>query len=398
VKQSNSVNGVIMLVNEFPPLPVGGAEHQAERLSAWLAQRGWSVRVITRHAPGLPTQEARAGFEITRPFTGGSGKIRTLTFVLGTLFSLWKLRKSYCILHAHLAFGPAFAAVIIGRLLNKRAIVKLGNSGDFGDIQVSQSSWRGRLRLFAFRRWANTIITLDEAMHAEALAAGFDAGRLLRINNGIDAQAFAPALSRAEAHTQLGLQDKVVVLHVGRLAEQKALPTLLEALALALETAPDLHLILVGDGPKLSALEAQAQTLGLDGQITFAGQQANVRPYLAAADLFALPSTAEGISNALLEAMAAGLACLAAPVGGNPEVLDQGRCGLLLPMRDASAWGTALANLGNDSERRQSLGLAARQRILDQYDFSVVGKYYEDLYTHLLAGQQTKPVKTRRPV
>lgn len=373
-----------MLVNEFPPLPIGGAEQQAERLSAYLAQRGWPVWVITRRKAGLAGSEARSGYTVLRPRPFGPGKLRSLTFVLGALGLLWKLRRQYRILHAHLAFGPAFAAVIAGRLLGKRVLVKLGNSGEFGDIHVSQATLRGRLRLAVFRRWADGIIVLDEVMAAEARAAGFDPQRLYPMNNGIEARSFAPLRPRPQAQADLGLANKVVVLSVGRLAAQKSLPTLLKAFSQALPACPALHLLLVGDGPERPALTNQVHALGLDQHVTFAGQQRNVRPYFEAADLFVLPSAAEGISNALLEGMSAGLACLASPVGGSPEVLDQGRCGLLLPVGDARAWGRALAELGRDPERRQRLGKAAQQRILSQYDFGVVGAQYEALYARLL--------------
>jgi glycosyltransferase involved in cell wall biosynthesis len=133
------MSGVVMLVNEFPPLPVGGAERQAERLAAHLAQRPVNGHA---RASGLPASEERAGFQIVRPPLFGPGKARTLTFILGALYTLWRLRRHYQILHAHLAFGPAVAAVIAGRLLGKRVLVKLGTSGEFGDICVSQRSLR----------------------------------------------------------------------------------------------------------------------------------------------------------------------------------------------------------------------------------------------------------------
>jgi glycosyltransferase involved in cell wall biosynthesis len=157
-------DGVIHLVNEFPPLPVGGAERQAERLSGWLAARGWKVSVLTRGAASLPSRETRDGFEIVRIRPRGPGKLKSLTFVLGSVWTLLQRRNEYKILHAHLSFGPAFAAVIAARLLGKRVIVKLGNSGEFGDIRVSQKTLRGGVRLFALRRWADAVIALDDAM------------------------------------------------------------------------------------------------------------------------------------------------------------------------------------------------------------------------------------------
>jgi len=380
--------GVVMLVNEFPPLPVGGAERQAERLSAYLSASGWPVWVLTRGAPGLPANETRLGFKIIRPPALGPGKLRTVSFVFGALLTLWRLRKDYSILHAHLAFGPAFAAVLAARLLGKRVLVKLGNSGEFGDIRVSQKTWRGRLRLAIFRKWADIVVVLDPDMQAEALEAGFNPRRVRRMINGIDTKLFATEISHADAQAALNLNDRVILLSMGRLAAQKSLPLLLQSFAAALPACPTLHLLIVGDGPERSSLEALAQSLNIKDRVTFAGNQADVRPYLRAADIFALPSASEGISNALLEAMSAGLACLATPVGGNPEVLDQGRCGLLLPVGDIQSWSKALATLGRSAQAREQLGASARERIYAEYDFAVAGARYEALYAEMLAGSQ----------
>ncbi len=376
--------GVIMLVNEFPPLPVGGAERQAERLSGYLAQNGWPVQVLTRKTAELPPKEKRNGFEIIRPATFGPGKLKTISFVLGSIFHLWKVRRQFEIVHAHLAFGPAFAGVIVAHLLNKKVIVKLGNSGKFGDIYASQQTSRGRLRLAVLRKWADLVIALDSTMEAEALAAGFAKNRVRRMFNGIEAEHFAPTQPDATAKARLGLQDKIVLLYMGRFAPQKSLPTLLMALAKAKVDCPQLHLLLLGDGPEKPALETMAKELGISTQVTFVETQADVCPYLNAADMFVLPSLAEGISNALLEAMAAGLACLTTPTGGSPEVLEQGQCGLLLPAEDPDSWAKAMAELGNDPVKRKALGEAAQKRIADHFDFSVVGAQYETLYLDLI--------------
>ncbi len=378
------MNGVVMLVNEFPPLPVGGAEIQAERLSAYLAGQGWPVWVVTRRGDGLPASEKRNGFTILRPQTLGTGKLRTLTFMFFTLVMLFRMRRQYQILHAHLAFGPAFVATMLGRMLGKRVIVKLGGSGSIGDVHTSRRTWRGRLRLAAIRRWADVVIVLTDVMRAEALSAGISPEQLRIFNNGIDASAYNFEAAKEIAKHELGLDGKTVILFVGRLDPVKSLSTILDALALSLDPRPALHLIIVGDGPERIRLETQAQTLGITTLVEFTGNQKDVRRYLQAADMFVLPSITEGISNALLEAMAAGIACLATPVGGNLEVLAQGQYGRLVPVGDVNAWAKALADVGNDLELRTTLGQAARGRIFAQYDFNVVGAQYEILYAELL--------------
>ena len=385
------MHGVAMLVNEFPPLQVGGAERQAERLSADLVKRGWKVWVITRHAAGLPSIESRLGFQIIRPASMGPGKIKTFSFVFGSILALWKYRGEYEILHAHLAFGPAFAAVLAAKALGKKVIVKLGNSGEFGDIIVSQRTWRGRFKLFVLKRWTDALIVLDESMQLEAEAAGFSTSVIRRMSNGIDTQSFQPLQPKAEAKKEMGLSDKIIVLSMGRLSKQKNLMFLLQAFSHSFSSNHNLHLLVLGDGPERASMEAQARKLGLQQNITFTGSQSNVLPYLSAADIFVLPSRSEGISNSLLEAMSAGLACLATPVGGNPQVLENGLCGVILPMNDLSAWSKALSDFCQSREMREKFGLLASMRVTQEYDFEKIGSRMEALYLELLSRLPSNP-------
>ena len=140
----------------------------------------------------------------------------------------------------------------------------------------------------------------------------------------------------------------------------------------------------MGDGPEREKLEAQVQNLDVQANISFAGNQKNVRPYLQAADMFLLPSLTEGISNALLEAMASGLPCLATPVGGNNEVLEHGKYGLMVPVANVSEWADALVRMATTESLRKELGTKARERVLSMYDFNVVGSQYEKLYSDLM--------------
>jgi len=374
------MTGIVMLVNEFSPLPIGGAEQQAERLSRYLAANNWQVKVITRGTTSLPKREQRSGFEIIRIRSIGPGKIKSLVFVLGTIWTLWKLHKDYSLLHAHLAFGPAMAATLMGRLLHKPVIVKFGNSGPFGDIQTSQRTLRGRVRLAMIRHWANMIIVLDAKLNAEALSAGFSQTRYLP--NGIDPEHFKPCQDKNAARANLGLSGHLVLVFTGRLDVQKSVDILLQALKTSLGNQPNLHLVIVGDGPERQKLELLTGSMGLSTFVTYTGNQVDVRPYLDAADIFILPSMSEGISNSLLEAMAQGLACIATSVGGTPEVL--GNCGLLVEPGDPGMLSRAILQYAADLQQANHYGELARKKILEEYDFEITGKAYIDLYSELL--------------
>jgi len=378
------MKGVMMLVNHFPPLPTGGAERQAERLAAYMATQSIPTGVLTRREGGLPALEKRDGYKIYRLSQIGPGKMKTLTFTLSAIMLLLHKRNAYDILHAHLAFSPAVAAAIAGKLIGKRIIVKFGNSAEFGDVQQSYKSWRGRLRMAILRRWADIIITLDPQMEAEALADGFARERVLCMDNGIDAIEFNPCDNKAAAKQKLGLGPNPLVLYTGRFTLQKALPVLLKSFKQVLSSNPDLKLILLGNGEEKGNLMSLAQELGVAELVSFCDPVNDVRPYLDAADIFVLPSLAEGISNSLLEAMSAGLACIATNVGGNPIALENGNCGLLVAPGKVDEMSAALSKLGSHKDERSRLGNKARQRILDRYDFKVVGRQYSRLYEHLL--------------
>jgi len=174
-------------------------------------------------------------------------------------------------------------------------------------------------------------------------------------------------------------------LFVGRLSPQKAVPVLLDAWRRAVAECPGLHLVLLGDGPDRLALERMPRELAIDAHVTFAGYAPDVRRYLAAADIFILPSaSSEGISNALLEAMASGIACIATAVGGSPEVLGAGECGILLPPHRPDLLSEAIVSLVRHPDEAARYGERARSRILSHHAFAVVDGQYRALYEQLL--------------
>lgn len=157
---------------------------------------------------------------------------------------------------------------------------------------------------------------------------------------------------------------------VGRLAEQKGLPVLIEALALALPALPELRLTLVGDGPLRRALEAQVHRLGLSGIVSFAGWQdeAGVRAALAGAQALVLPSFAEGLPVVAMEAMAAGRPVIGTLIAGLPELVTP-ETGWLVPAGDARALAGAMAALADTTPGRLTeIGRAARRRALERHD------------------------------
>jgi glycosyltransferase involved in cell wall biosynthesis len=144
------------------------------------------------------------------------------------------------------------------------------------------------------------------------------------------------------------------------------------------------RLLLVGDGPERTALQVLAGELDLGQSVTFCGVQPDVLPYLHAADLFVLPSVSEGLSNALLEAMASGLPCIVSDIGGNVDLIADGENGLLFESGNINQLTDMLLRLLRNDIGRREFGRRARETIEADYSMDRVAKKYVELYRHLL--------------
>ncbi len=192
---------------------------------------------------------------------------------------------------------------------------------------------------------------------------------------GVDVERFAPApVCRDET--------AIDILCVGRLNAAKGLHLLLQAYAGLSQRFPHARLTLVGDGEERESLEALARSLGIDKRIRFAGavNQDRILPYYREADIFCLPSFAEGVPVVLMEAMAMEIPCVASRITGIPELIDDGRDGLLFTAADERSLRAALARLIDSPALRQRLGKAAREKIVRQYNrdvnFSALARHF----------------------
>lgn len=228
-------------------------------------------------------------------------------------------------------------------------------------------------------RWTSGFVAVSE--DAAGVARDVERvppGKLRVIHNGIALDGFPmpearPADAAARAVT------------VGRLDAVKDQSTLLSAVRLVVDRSPAFQLDIVGDGPSRSYLEAQQRALGLTGHVHFQGYQAQVRPFLAAAGVFVLSSVSEGVSIALLEAMASGLPAVATDVGGNREVVVPGETGYLVPAGSPEALAEALLRIQADRTAFERMGRAARRRVEVAFNLSAVIAQYEELYLEGLA-------------
>jgi glycosyltransferase involved in cell wall biosynthesis len=224
-------------------------------------------------------------------------------------------------------------------------------------------------------RWslphADRLVTVCHAFANELVSStGLSLDKISVQHNAIRRRPSVSATEVAGLRSRFGIaEDERIVLSVGRLSREKAHIDLLEAFKHLRTTHPDLSLklVLVGDGPERSRLEAAAESLGCQQHVVFAGQVSDVQPFYAMADVFALPSLSEGSPNVLLEAMATNLPVVATAVGGVPEMVENSVSALLVPPNDPPSLAAALATLLTDKDLARRLVKKAATLVDTQY-------------------------------
>jgi sugar transferase (PEP-CTERM/EpsH1 system associated) len=255
---------------------------------------------------------------------------------------------------------------------------------------------------FVAQRWMTRFTDAVFAVSAQLKAdlvrhVGMPEARVEVLYNGVDLRRFrrAPAgagaadaasLEREAVRTEWGIStDAAVIGSVGRLVPVKNYGLLLRAFAAAGLAQRGAQVVLVGEGPARAALQAEAQALGIAASVHLAGHRDDVQRLLPAFDVFVLPSLSEGMSNTLLEAMAAGVPAVASDVGGNREIVRDGLEGTLFPSEDEAALARALERLVEDRTTRQAMGSKARERAQSAFDLQAMVVRYEQLYERVAA-------------
>lgn len=298
-----------------------------------------------------------------------AGSLASPRFFLGALaffpkavfFARDMEQKGVDHIHAHFANHPTTAAYIISRLTG----IPFSFSARGSDILKDRTLLRLKLERAQF---AIAVSTHNRSVMIRT--CGEAAGDKIHvIFGGVDTSRFSPRPTGR-------LNRAVQITCVARLEPVKGHTFLLQACRLLSERGVDFHCRLIGDGPLRIALEKEITRLGLDDKISLMGacSQDQVVETLSYSDIAVLTSVptprgeCEGIPNVLKEAMAAGLPVIASEVGGIPELVEDGRSGILVPPGDVEALSNALARLAGDAQLRQAIGHAGRRRIVAGFD------------------------------
>lgn len=378
---------ILMVVRLYAPW-IGGTERQAQALARTLIGMGFDVSVSTgRWFRGTLRTETIDGVPVIRNHTlweffgiRGMRKLGGYLYMVTLAFTLWRRRSSYDIIHVHgLNYHTAVSAVV-GRRLGKPVLVKLANSGPDSDIVKMRTGQQlaGSGIMLPAALSVDRFVALNPVIVEELVASGVDRRRIVEIPNGVDD-------TQPVERNQTG-RPPFGVVFVGRIHEQKDLPTLVRAVGLVeARRAGSVTVTLVGDGPLREEIETMVASMGLDERISLVGATEDVASHLRAADIFVLPSRAEGLSNALLEAMAAGLAPVVSEIPGNVDVVEHERTGLFFDPGDEESLAAAIVRLVENPEWRHQLGEEARQAAVGHYGLSAVAARYAALYGELAA-------------
>jgi L-malate glycosyltransferase len=298
-------------------------------------------------------------------------------------------RHGIQIVHTYNFYANVFA-IPAARLAGARVVASICDMGAY-------LSPRQRLVQRVVCKLADQILVNATAIKDWLIADGYDADRIMVIPNGVDLARFEQPARTGSLHREFGLPTGAPLIGVvGRLAPLKGLEDFLTAAPIIARRFPSARFLIVGDtlapsertkaidDPYMAQLKRQAAQLGLEDRLIFTGYRSDVECILAELSVSVLPSLSEGLSNALLESMAAGVPVVATRVGGTAEALHDGENGLLVPPSDPDAIANAICRLLDAPDLASQLGLAARRSIVERYSMTRMVERTSMVYEGLL--------------
>jgi glycosyltransferase involved in cell wall biosynthesis len=389
---------VLMVISQFHPI-IGGAEKQAQLLAKHLKGKGITVTIVTGWWNlRTPRREMIDGVKVFRNFSCwgmfGPRAHRTIRLFGGFVYMmslgvyLILHRREYDVIHVHQALYPAFVSVWVGKgILNKPVIVKAASSGMTSDIRQMKRFPMGDLQLRYILRKMDYLVTVSRAGGDEFRSIGYPSSRIVSIPNGVE-------IPVEENNIHDGIQQAIAI---ARFSKEKGIDVLIKAWVKVVQAEATLKLVLLGDGPGAIELRNLAKSLGISHSIEFKGMVGHVEEHLGNADLFILPSRAEGLSNALLEAMSYGIPCIATHVGGTAEVFGMNsdtkilpggyliaRNGVAVNPDDVKGLSEGILYLIRNKHAREEMGRKGRIFIRENYSIDLIAERYIGLYQRVL--------------
>ena len=370
---------VALVTRRYPPL-IGGAERVLSYLGPALAELGHDVTVLTsRTDPGLPALEVGSDrFRVERLKTSSLRFVGTWLYVRELM--RWFARNRVDLAYVSMLKHDAYAVLGAASRLGFPVILRPEGAGATGDI--AWQAWGRGGRAIARRcHQANALVAISPAVRAELKADGYDPDRIRDLPNGVP-------IPDDPWNPPGELSNTLHAVAVGRLSFEKGADTLVNAWPMVVQQVPTARLTLVGDGPERTRLEALVRELNLLSSVDLPGSSSDPSITLRRANLFVLPSREEGMSIALLEAMALGIPTVATAIPGNQALITPGIHGRLASPDAPPALAQAIIDQYRDRSA-QAQGQAARARVEADYSIAAVARRHVILFEQVIAASLT---------
>jgi glycosyltransferase involved in cell wall biosynthesis len=352
----------------YPTLAVGGAERQLALLVPRLRRHGFRPLIATLDSSGRYFDElSDAGIPAVHLGLRSRADVRAIL----RSYRLWRITPG-------IVFTQGVSAQILGQAIALRAGAA-HVTAEHGGAGFQRGLHRTLLaRLVA--RSVDRVVCVSETQIPDLRRLGYRGSSIRVIPNGIpDPRPTPPA---SEMRLQLGLEDDdIVLLLVATLRPEKRADLFVEAVAQASETDKRVKGLVVGKGPQLAQVEAQAR--GLGGVVRVLGERSDVPVLMTCADAICLSSDVEAVPMTVLEAMAVGRPIIATSVGGVSEIVTPSETGWLVPRNDPRSFAEAILELAADPERRRAMGAKARARFQREYRVELMVERYAELLSEV---------------
>jgi glycosyltransferase involved in cell wall biosynthesis len=367
---------VLHLITSFE---IGGTERQAVELLKRLDAERYDVRLAVLRNEGPFYKEIESRFSNLPEFPLTSFYNVNAVKQLARLRRLM-VRQRIDILHAH-DFYSGLLGATAARLAGVR-VIACQRHLMLSDRRVHELGTKLIHRL-AHRLLVNSEAIRDRIIDHDSATPG----KIRVIKNGILEVTESRRDAREQLCRDLGIESNAKLIGtVARLQPVKGHRFLIEAAAMVLRNRPDAHLVLVGDGPLRTEIEAQCAGLGISNRVHLLGDRTDVTQLVSAFDLLVLASLHEGLPNAVMEAMAARVPVVATAVGGTRELIEDGVTGYLVPPANSQALADRIGFALGDQENHAEIISAARRRVTSEYGIGRMVESVESLYDELMEG------------
>ena len=367
-----------------PRLLGGGAAQCVVDLAIGMADVGLRPTVVCLERAGYLADElSNRGVTVIGPLKN-TGNDPTAPFRLAAILREHRVDVAHC--HN---WGGLVDTVLAAKFARMTPVLHTQHGLDYG-FSDSPDHLRSRLRTamkaLACQGVTKIATVSQEVAHMVTREWRVSPSRVSVVHNGVRVPEPDEGVEvRSRWRRELGIAESDMLIGtVAVFRPVKDLHTMLEAMALIARETPRAKLVLMGAGPQKAELEAAVERLGLQSIVHFPGFRRDASRLLPALDVFVLSSVSEGISLALLEAMAAGVPSVATSVGGNLEILQKPGCGLLVPPRSPRDLADAILSLINDPARCSELSAGGRRRVEEAFSLRRMVRAYEALYASLV--------------